>query len=148
MYSGRSVTAICGRRDPWIYQLAYLKFYAENKDKLGRKMKLWSGDFLEKLMKDHIHLNFFREYQDCLPQLQEMKDKTIVEYHTRGGVRARIHYVMNMAVTGSVITCTEYMQSEGGVAFQMAVYFSRNSYCFSGRIFNITLWKNQRTKNS
>ena len=45
-------------------------------------------------MKDHIHLNFFREYQDCLPQLQEMKDKTIVEYHTRGGVRARIHYVM------------------------------------------------------
>ena len=33
-------------------------------------MSCWSG-FPEEMMKDHIHLNFFREYQDCLPQLQD-----------------------------------------------------------------------------
>ena len=71
-----------------------------------------------------IHLNFFREYQDCLPQLQEMKDKTIVEYHTRGGVRARIHYVMMHENGQAEDYLSEYMQEVySGVFFKEFVLF-------------------------
>lgn len=80
-----------GEETQRICKLAYLKFYAENRDRLEREDELLIRDFLQEMMKEHIHLNFFREYKDCLPELQELKDKTIVEYHTRGGVRARIH---------------------------------------------------------
>lgn len=55
-----------------------------------------------------------------------MKDKTIVEYHTRGGVRARIHYVMMHENGQAEDYLSEYMQEVySGV-------FSRNSYCFRG----------------
>ena len=71
-----------------------------------------------------------------------MKDKTIVEYHTRGGVRARIHYVMMHENGQAEDYLSEYMQE-----VYSGVFFKEFD-CFSGRIFNITLWKNQRTKNS
>ena len=67
---------------------------------------------------------FDREYQDCLPQLQEMKDKTIVEYHTRGGVRARIHYVMMHENGQAEDYLSEYMQEVySGVFFKEFVLF-------------------------
>ena len=75
-------------------------------------------------MKEHIHLNFFREYKDCLPELQELRDKTIVEYHTRGGVRARIHYVMLHENGQAEDYLSEYMQEVySGVFFKEFVLF-------------------------
>ena len=113
-----------GEETQRICKLAYLKFYAENKDKLEREDETLVRNFLEEMMKDHIHLNFFREYQDCLPQLQEMKDKTIVEYHTRGGVRARIHYVMMHENGQAEDYLSEYMQEVySGVFFKEFVLF-------------------------
>ena len=79
---------------------------------------------LQEMMKEHIHLNFFREYKDCLPELQELKDKTIVEYHTRGGVRARIHYVMLHENGQAEDYLSEYMQEVySGVFFKEFVLF-------------------------
>lgn len=99
-----------GEETQRICKLAYLKFYAENRDRLEREDELLIRDFLQEMMKEHIHLNFFREYKDCLPELQELKDKTIVEYHTRGGVRARIHYVMLHENGQAEDYLSEYMQ--------------------------------------
>ena len=107
-----------------ICKLAYLKFYAENRDRLEREDEPLIQDFLQEMMQEHIHLNFFREYKDCLPQLQEMKDKTIVEYHTKGGVRARIHYVMLHENGRAEDYLSEYMQEiYSGVFFKEFVLF-------------------------
>ena len=113
-----------GEETQRICKLAYLKFYAENKDKMEREDEPLIQEFLQEMMKEHIHLNFFREYKDCLPQLQEMKDKTIVEYHTRGGVRARIHYVMLHENGQAEDYLSEYMQEVySGVFFKEFVLF-------------------------
>ena len=107
-----------------ICKLAYLKFYAENKDRMEREDEPLIQDFLQEMMKEHIHMNFFREFKDCLPQLEEMKDKTIVEYHTRGGVRARIHYVMLHENGQAEDYLSEYMQEVySGVFFKEFVLF-------------------------
>ena len=113
-----------GEETQRICKLAYLKFYAENRDRLEREDELLIRDFLQEMMKEHIHLNFFREYKDCLPELQELKDKTIVEYHTRGGVRARIHYVMLHENGQAEDYLSEYMQEVySGVFFKEFVLF-------------------------
>ena len=113
-----------GEETQRICKLAYLKFYAENKDRMEREDEPLIQEFLQEMMKEHIHLNFFREYKDCLPQLQEMKDKTIVEYHTRGGVRARIHYVMLHENGQAEDYLSEYMQEVySGVFFKEFVLF-------------------------
>lgn len=131
-----------GEETQRICKLAYLKFYAENRDRLEREDELLIRDFLQEMMKEHIHLNFFREYKDCLPELQELKDKTIVEYHTRGGVRARIHYVMLHENGQAEDYLSEYMQEVySGVFFKEFVLFLV-------RIFSIILWKNPQTENN
>lgn len=113
-----------GEETQRICKLAYLKFYAENRDRLEREDEPLIQDFLQEMMQEHIHLNFFREYKDCLPQLQEMKDKTIVEYHTKGGVRARIHYVMLHENGRAEDYLSEYMQEiYSGVFFKEFVLF-------------------------
>lgn len=113
-----------GEETQRICKLAFLKFYAENKEKLEREDEPVIQDFLQEMMREHIHLNFFREYKDCLPGLQEMKDKTIVEYHTRGGVRARIHYVMLHENGQAEDYISEYMQEVySGVFFKEFVLF-------------------------
>ena len=117
-------TYLRGEETQRICKLAYLKFYAENRDKIEREDEVLIRDFLEEMMRDHIHLNFFREFRDCLPALQELKDKTIVEYHTKAGVRARIHYVMMQENGQAEDYLSEYMQEVySGVFFKEFVLF-------------------------
>ena len=117
-------TYLRGEETQRICKLAYLKFYAENRDKIEKEDEVLIRDFLEEMMRDHIHLNFFREFRDCLPKLQELKDKTIVEYHTKAGVRARIHYVMMQENGQAEDYLSEYMQEVySGVFFKEFVLF-------------------------
>ena len=66
-----------------------------------------------------------------------MKDKTIVEYHTRGGVRARIHYVMMHENGQAEDYLSEYMQEVySGVFFKEFVlgFRGESSILHYGRI--------------
>lgn len=63
----KSVIAICGEETQRICKLAYLKFYAENRDRLEREDELLIRDFLQEMMKEHIHLNFFGNIRTAFP---------------------------------------------------------------------------------
>ena len=83
-----------GEEIPKIEKLAFLKYYAENHDKLTEDKKPFVATLLEEMLEKRIYLNFFREYKEFAYLLEEMRDRVIIEYRTRPGVRARIHYVM------------------------------------------------------
>ncbi len=124
-----------------VCKLAYLKYYAETPEELGEKQFVWIEAFLREMMAERIHLNFFREFlnrkdmpyqkkgaakrrRELAHILQEMEDKTIIEYRTRPGGRARIHYVIVHEDGGSGEYRSEYMRDAyGGVCFQEFVLF-------------------------
>lgn len=107
-----------------VCKLAFLKYYAENKEQLTDERKVLVEEFLREMMKEKIHLNFFREYRDMEHIIKDMADKTIIEYRAHPGGRARIHYVMLHDNGEADEYLSEYMQDVyGGVCFKEFVLF-------------------------
>ena len=111
-----------------VCKLAYLKYYAENTAAITPEIKELIGQFLQEVLSEKIHLNFFRNFvgmqfeQETL--LRELMDKTIVEYRGNPGSRATIHYVI-MWEDGEVSEyLTEPMREViGGLCFKEFVLF-------------------------
>ncbi len=111
-----------------VCKLAYLKYYAENPDRIEKDNIPHIETFLEEFLAEKIHLNFFRNYVS-LPFskediLREMMDKTVVEYRAKAGARANIHYVI-MREDGAT---SEYLKEPmrevcSGVCFKEFVLF-------------------------
>ncbi|MBE5883711.1 MAG: hypothetical protein E7291_04765 [Lachnospiraceae bacterium] len=113
---GEAIQKVC--------KLAFLKYYAENPSQLTNELQALAWEFLEEMMRERIHLNFFREYKNMDLLIREMSDKTIIEYkaHPRG--RARIHYVILHENGEAEEYRSEYMQEVyGGVCFKEFVLF-------------------------
>ena len=71
-----------------------------------------------------VHLEFFREYRENDWVVQEMADKTIIEYHANPSARACIHYVMLHENGESDEYSSEYMKEiYGGVCFKEFILF-------------------------
>jgi len=125
-----------------ICRLAFLKYYAENKEERtgadggkpegshvtgaedGMEPEAGIADvaevFLTDLMKEGIRLEFFREFGECPAVRQELADKTILEYRTGPSARVRIHYV----IPGGEGYVSEYMkEAYSGVYFKEFVLF-------------------------
>jgi len=83
-----------GEETKLVCKLAFLKYYAENPKELGEDESAVAGVFLEEMMLQGIHFNFFREYKSFRQITKELDDRTIIEYRAKPGNRARIHYVM------------------------------------------------------
>ncbi len=87
-------TSCLGENVRWIEKLAFLKYYAENHDRLETQQKplveLWVKEMLEK----RIYLNFLREYKEFAYLQKELEDKVIIEYRSSQGGRPKLHYVM------------------------------------------------------
>lgn len=115
-YEGEPVRKIC--------ELACLKYYAENRGELTKEAAGMTEVFLEKMLNQGIHLNFFREYRGNRRAAWELEDKTIVEYRADPGARACIHYVLIHENGEADEYCAEYMREAcGGVFFQEFVLF-------------------------
>lgn len=107
-----------------VCKLAFLKYYAENQGELTENAERLTEVFLDELLEQHIHLEFFREYRHNGNVLQEMADKTIIEYRTDPGVRARIHYVLLHENGESDEYNSEYMREVyAGVLFKEFILF-------------------------
>ncbi|MGN0401227.1 MAG: DUF5717 family protein [Acetatifactor sp.] len=118
MYTrGESVRRIC--------KLAFLKYYAENSGEMdsvavGQAVKI----FLHELINEGIHLEFFKAYRDDELVLQEMSDKTIVEYHANPRAKVRIHYVIMHEDGEADEYVTENMKNVyGGVCVKEFILF-------------------------
>ncbi len=80
--------------------------------------------FLQEMLEQGIHLDFFRAFRRPVLGLQELADKTIVEYHASFGNRARIHYVIFHENGESEEYASEYMREVyGGVCFKEFILF-------------------------
>lgn len=120
------IERMCLRGEPIrrVCRLAFLKYYAENKQELTESAGRLTGRFLEELMDQHIHLEFFREYGRNERVVQEMADKTIIEYRAEPGTRVCIHYVLLHENGESDEYSLEYMrEAYAGVYFKEFILF-------------------------
>ncbi len=107
-----------------ICKLTYLKYYAENPSEFGEEQMPVAEEFLTEMIRDGIHLNFFRDYECFADRVKVMNDRTIIEYKAAPGVKARIHYVLVHENGESDEYCFEYMQEiYPGVFFKEFVLF-------------------------
>ena len=107
-----------------VCRLAFLKYYAENKEEITPEIKAVIRMFLEDMMEDGIYFAFFREYLWESPALYCLLDKTVIEYRAQPGSRVVIHYIIER---GSY-TEGEYRQEEmqdmyGGVYVKAFILF-------------------------
>ena len=77
-----------------VCKIAFLQYYAENKQEQDDTIRQVCCDFLRDLLDENIVLPIYREYQGYIPQMDEYQDKTMVEYRAKPGCKAVIHYVI------------------------------------------------------
>lgn len=107
-----------------VCKLAYLKFYAENPEEITEEKMPFIKIWLQEMMAEKIHLNFFRNLKGCESLIRELSDKTIIEYRARPGSRARIHYVLIQDNGEAQKYLSEYMKDAyGGVFYKEFVLF-------------------------
>ncbi|MCM1123562.1 MAG: DUF5717 family protein [Eubacterium sp.] len=93
-----------------VCKIACLQYYAENKQEQSETVRKVCCDFLRDLLDEQIVLPIYKEYQGYIPQMDEYQDKTIVEYRTKPGRRAVIHYVIQSEDDTESGYCQEEMQ--------------------------------------
>lgn len=108
-----------------VCKLAFIKYYAENKADITDEVWEIVKDFLHEMLSEGIRLKMFAEFLDyrdaCLNQLS---DKTIVEYKAHPAARAVMHYCVETADGEEPEYLTEEMQEVyGGVCFKDFVLF-------------------------
>ena len=121
---------------PGVLQLAYLKYYAENIDKLDEASGAHVLNFLRAQVEDRVYLNFFMNFiksgafeneqqqKEAQDILEILKDRVVIDYKVRPGKLARIHYMMTHEDGEAGEYSSEYMRNIcGGVCFKDFVLF-------------------------
>lgn len=93
-----------------VCRIACLQYYAEEKQEQTDAVKSVCSSFLKELLEEQIVLPVYKEYQGYIPQMDEYQDKTIVEYRTKPGHRAVIHYVIQSEEDADSEYCKEEMR--------------------------------------
>lgn len=111
-YIFESVMELCRRQVPLhlVCKIAFLQYYAENKQEQTEKCRQVCIRFLEDLLAENIVLPVYKEYQGYLPQMEEYLDKTMVEYRAKPGSKAVIHYVVQSEDSEDNEYCKEEMK--------------------------------------
>lgn len=84
-----------GNNVPQVCKLAYLKYYSDNQQEVDREIDEVLEAFLWEMMAEKIHFGFYRKLEHQKALVGELADKVFVEYRTRPGGHARIHYVIS-----------------------------------------------------
>ena len=113
-----------GEALPKVCKLALVKYYAENRTEMNPAVETVVEEFLKQFFDEGIYLEQFREFRRDQRVIQEMADKTIVEYKTDPNVRVSIHYVISHESGESEEYTSEYMKEVyRGVYFKELVLF-------------------------
>lgn len=107
-----------------VSKLAFLKYYAENKEEMTENVKPFLKELAAWMMREKMYLKFMAEYGNLEPMTDRMRDKTIVEYRAHPGARVVIHYVIEREEGEDSEYLTEEMQQVyGGVCFRAFTLF-------------------------
>lgn len=93
-----------------VCKMAFLQYYAENRHEQDDRIRQTCCAFLQDLLAERIVLPLYKDYQGYIPQMDEYQDKTIIEYRTRPGCRAVIHYMIQDEGSAGGEYCTEEMR--------------------------------------
>ncbi len=75
-----------------ICKLAYLRYYASDKNKGEEINRDVATVFLKQLLAKDVFFPFYMEYQDLLPDMVQFIDKTMLEYRTGPRRHCLVHY--------------------------------------------------------
>ncbi len=108
-----------------VCKLAYVKFYAENKSRLTEERGEIVRQFIRELLEERIFLKMFTEFKDMRDsRINQLSDRTIVEYRAHPEARAILHYCIETSESGEPEYLTEEMRETiGGVCFKEFVLF-------------------------
>lgn len=108
-----------------VCKMAFLQYYAENRHEQDERIRQTCCAFLQDLLADRIVLPLYKDYQGYIPQMDEYQDKTIIEYRTRLGSRAVIHYMIQDEESAEGEYCTEEMRDmfEGICVKEFVLFF-------------------------
>lgn len=89
-----------GYQLPLVTHLAYLRYFAENKEEREKAEDALLLEFLQEIViEKEMLLPFVQEYAG-MPGMEALTDKTIVSYKTTPGSRVVIHYIKNHDLEG------------------------------------------------
>ncbi len=108
-----------------VCRIAFLQYYAENREEQDDTIKRVCCEFLRDLTADGIVLPVYREYLSYLPQMDEYRDKTIIEHRVKPGGSAVIHYVIQRNEGEQNEYCREVMRDmyEGICVKEFILFF-------------------------
>lgn len=107
-----------------VCKLAYLKYFAENREEMDEDAGRMAEELLEEMMSQGIYLEYFRRYKECRRLQQELADKTILEYRTHPQTKVRIHYaVLHENGEGEEYRSDYMKEAYGGVYFREFILF-------------------------
>lgn len=84
-----------GNEVPKVCKLAVLKYFADDASELDAQTDRVLDQFLREMMAEKIHFGFYKNLKNQKHLIEELSDKTIVEYRTKPGGCARIHYLIS-----------------------------------------------------
>lgn len=85
-YRGEEFHKVC--------KLAYIKFYSECRDKITEEVLYLIRKFVSECLLENVYFPFFQKLSSCVPEVQKIMNKTIIEYRTDPDARVSIHYVL------------------------------------------------------
>lgn len=108
-----SVARVYGQEEnvPLVCEIAYLQYYAENKEERAEADREICTRFLRELLARDLVFPFYQEYQEYLPQLSAYMDKTILFHRVHPGSRAVMHYMIYTEESDRQEYCTEEMRN-------------------------------------
>lgn len=74
--------------------LAYVKYWAENKDDIDERVKPVLKAALHTLLAQEVVMSSFRELADFMPSMSSYGDATIIEYKAEKHAQVQIHYII------------------------------------------------------
>ena len=75
-----------------ICRYAFVKYYAENHDRVDQQILAAAKSFLLEMLAEDIRLNMMRSYTEFPDIMLLLEDRTIIEYHAAPDSAARISY--------------------------------------------------------
>lgn len=125
---GEPISTIC--------ELAFLKYFAYEPTKLDDVTRNIVCKFLKEQIEERVFLGFFKEYlkagvfdnekqnAEVMGILEELTDRTIIDYKAKPGCVARIHYMVSREHGDSGTYSAEIMKEvSGGVCFKDFILF-------------------------
>ena len=127
-YLFEEMTALhkCGEILQKVCKLSYIKYYSENKSEITEEVRGIAKQFIKELLRENVRLKMFREFADAKDRelINQLSDRTIVEYKAHPQARAVMHYCVEMAEGEGADYRTEEMNEVyGGVSYKDFVLF-------------------------